>query len=116
MKGVISRNICHKWLSKAALLGTLLLMALNTSANNEVLDRAHTPVRVSLENNGTQLIVITPTEQWQMTLERFSLLGNQALIQRALHDIPYFYRARIQGQVNSWVRINSDSVTDHNNA
>lgn len=83
-------------------------MALNTSANNEVLDRAHTPVRVSLENNGTQLIVITPTEQWQMTLERFSLLGNQALIQRALHDIPYFYRARIQGQVNSWVRINSD--------
>lgn len=108
MKGFIIRHSCRQWLGKTALITTLFLTALNTSANNGSFDSAYIPARVDLENNGTQLIVITPTEKWQMTLERFSLLGNQASIQRALHDIPYFYRGRIQGQDNSWVRINSD--------
>lgn len=120
MKSFISRNSCHKWISITALAGTLFLMALNTSANNEAFqsaytpankesfDSAYTPARVTLENNGTQLLVITPNAQWQMSLERFSLLGIHASIQRALHDIPYFYRGQILGQDNSWVRINSD--------
>ncbi|MFT5897372.1 MAG: hypothetical protein ACI8VW_004260 [bacterium] len=104
----INGNIWSKWFSRVALGVTLFVTVFNAFAGNINVDNAFTPARVTLERNGTQLIISTSTAQWQVPFERFSILGNSASIQRALYDIPYFYRGHVLGKENSWVRINSD--------
>lgn len=107
MNGFISKNIRKRWLSRIALIATLYLLTLQAFADSQGLENTSTPALVTLENNGTQLHVRTVSAQWQITLERFSMLGDSAAIQRALHNIPYFYRGYIVGEENSWARINS---------
>jgi len=105
MNGFIFKIFCKQRISKALLIATLFLSTLSAFASN---DSTLTPVSVTLEKSGSHLVVSTTNEQWQVSLERYSLLGNSAAIQRALYDLPFFYKGQILDKKDSWVRISSD--------
>ena len=109
MSAFINDNFWNPWLSKTVLLAALLLPPLTGWASNRAIESASIPTQITLENNGSQLTLSTSSDQWQVTIERASILDQSASTQRVLHDIPYFYRGKILGKANSWVRLSSDS-------
>ncbi len=86
-----------------------VFFATNTHAFNGDFTKIAAPAELAFHPSEGTLEIHTSDNHWTLILKEHSVLGGSASIQQALFEIPFFYRGKVHGAEDSWVRLDSES-------